>query len=309
MEKFARNLDWNLLYTFIVIAQENSLTAAADRLLITQPAVSLALKRLEETVGTRLIERGAGRFKPTLAGESLYQEANKIYASIARLPVLLESAPKSVSGKIKIATISQVVSSRYDELLQSFFEEYPKIELEITVSAAADIIQEVELGHATIGICGGSIPDHLQRTVLLSEEYGIFCGSRHPLFTRSTKPSLRDLRGLPFVNFLADELGGAHMNEVTAYRAKSSIGQWMRGRSSNVNEVIRMLEIGLGVGFLPLHLAHPYEQSGKLRRLPPYREVPKTDIFVIHNANLSYAPAEKIFVGALENQIGKLTLG
>ena len=117
MDKFARNLDWNLLYTFMVIVQEEGMVPAAERLLVTQPAVSLALKRLEETTGVRLIERGSGKLAMTSAGEALYPEACKVYASICRLPVSFEQAPKSVTGKISIATISKVVSEDFDTAL------------------------------------------------------------------------------------------------------------------------------------------------------------------------------------------------
>ncbi len=108
MDKFARNLDWNLLYTFMIIIQEQRLTSAAERLFVSQPAVSLALKRLEETLGVKLLVRGS-RFETTLAGDAVYKEACKVYAAIARLPTALEQAPKSVSGRISIAAISQVV--------------------------------------------------------------------------------------------------------------------------------------------------------------------------------------------------------
>ena len=56
-DRLVRELDWNLLRTFIAIVQEGGITAAADRLLLKQPSVSNALKRLETSLGKRLIER------------------------------------------------------------------------------------------------------------------------------------------------------------------------------------------------------------------------------------------------------------
>ncbi len=173
MDKFARNLDWNLLYTFMVIVQEEGIVTAADRLYVTQPAVSLALKRLEETVGVRLIERGSGKLVMTSAGEALYPEACKVYASISRLPIAFEQAPKSVSGKITISTISKVVSDDFDAVLSEFFKNYPKIELSILVMTAAEIIRGVELGRVTLGVCGGIIPDMLTKQWLLRENFGL----------------------------------------------------------------------------------------------------------------------------------------
>ena len=62
-------LDWNLLRTFLVIMQERSVSRAAARLHVTQPAISQALKRLEETLGRSLIRRRGPHFEPTHAGE------------------------------------------------------------------------------------------------------------------------------------------------------------------------------------------------------------------------------------------------
>ncbi|MCD4720117.1 MAG: LysR family transcriptional regulator [Desulfobacula sp.] len=298
MDKFARNLDWNLLYTFMVIVQEEGIVTAAERLLVTQPAVSLALKRLEETVGIRLIDRGSGKLAMTPAGEALYPEACRLYAAISRLPVTFNKAPQSVSGKISISTLSQVISSDFDTTLSNFFKNHPKVELSISVKTVVEIVRELELGQITLGLCSGIIPDILTKRWLLKEEFGLFCGKPHSLFGKSNL-TLDDLREEPFVGFIADILGGKHMSDVTALRAKASIGQFVRGRSCNVSELRRMIEIGLGIGFLPLHLAAPYVQSGSLWRLPPYDEVPNDDIYLIYNPAINFSPAERIFLAQL----------
>jgi DNA-binding transcriptional LysR family regulator len=298
MDDFARNLDWNLLYTFMVIVQEEKIASAAKRLYVTQPAVSLALKRLEETVGVRLIDRGSGKLAMTPAGEALYPEACKLYAAISRLPITFKQAPQSVSGKITISAISQVVSTNFDNALAIFFKNHPKVELSISVKAVVEILREVELGQITLGISGGVIPDMLVKKWLLKEEFGLFCGKTHSLFGRGNL-TLDHLREESFVAFSADVLGGKHMSDVTAIRAKASIGQFVRGRSCNVPEVRRMIEIGVGIGFLPLHLAAPCLQSGSLWRLPPYDKVPSDDIYMIYNPATNFSPAERIFLAQL----------
>jgi len=298
MDQFARNLDWNLLHTFMVIVQEQGIVTAAERLHVTQPAVSSALKRLEETVGVRLIDRGSGKLTMTQAGEALYPEACKLYAAISRLPITFKHAPQSVSGKISISTISQVVSRDFDTTLSTFFKNHPKMELSISVKTVSEIIQKLELGKITLGVCGGVIPEMLTKQWLLREDFGLFCGKRHSLFGKRNL-TLDNLRGEAFVTFIEDEFGGGHMSGVTALRAKASIGQFVRGRSCNVTELRRMIEIGLGIGFLPLHLAAPYEQSGSLWRLPPYDQVPSDDIYLIYNTATNFSPAERIFLATL----------
>lgn len=298
MDKFARNLDWNLLYTFMVIVQEQKLTIAAERLFVTQPAVSLALKRLEEYLGVQLLRRGGLNLETTVAGEAVYKEACKVYASISRLPIALEHAPKSVAGRVTIATISQVMSDELDKTLSNFFSNHPKADLSIQVMTTAEIIRAVELGRVTLGVCDGIIPNSLIKRLLRQEEFALFCGATHPLFGKENL-SLENLREHPFVSFTADVLGGKHMGDVTALRAKASIGQFVRGQSSNVNELRRMIEFGLGIGFLPVHIAEPFERLDRLWRLPPYENLPTAEIFLIYNDATKFSPAERVFLSQL----------
>ena len=88
-ERIMREMDWNLLRTFVVLAQSRSVTDAANRLRLTQPSVSTALKRLENRVEKRLIHRAPGRFELTEAGETLYREALDIQGAILRLSTLM----------------------------------------------------------------------------------------------------------------------------------------------------------------------------------------------------------------------------
>lgn len=78
MSQIHDRLDWNLLRTFLAIVQEGSISRAAVRLHLTQPAVSLALKRLEERLGENLIARSGSSFTVTTAGELVYRQTCRL---------------------------------------------------------------------------------------------------------------------------------------------------------------------------------------------------------------------------------------
>ncbi|WP_293577025.1 LysR family transcriptional regulator [Phaeobacter sp.] len=295
MSDFARNLDWNLLYTFMVVVQNESMTKAAEELLRSQPAVSLAIKRLEESTGKPLLTRKGNRLGVTPAGQALYERASEIYSTISRLPLTFDAAPRALSGKITIASIDHVECGELNSRLSQFFARYPGVELEILIATTADVIRMVELGTATIGICDGVIPKKLMHAELLNEKFGLYCGANSHLAGRSDVSAI-DLRGEPFVGFTADVLGGSHMGDVTAYRARASIGQNVRGQSSHVNEVRRMIECGIGIGFLPIHLAAPHAEKGTLFRLPPYEDEPCAKVYLITNKTISLSEAEYLLL-------------
>ena len=300
MSEFARNLDWNLLRTFIVVVQNGSITKAAEELLRTQPAVSLAIKRLEECAGTTLLARNGNRFSVTPAGLTLFEQASTVYSTISRLPLVFEQAPKALTGTIKIATIDNVDSEWLDERLSKFFMKFPSVKLEMDVATTADVISKIELGTATLGISDGVIPRSLKQHLLKTEKFGLYCSKHYHLADRSDV-DIEKLRSEPFVGFTADVLGGSHMGDVTAFRARASMGQIVRARSSYVNEVRRMISCGLGIGFLPIHLGDPFAEQGELFRLPPYENEPEAHIYLISNPSTNLSGAESAFLDLLES--------
>ncbi|WP_027997731.1 LysR family transcriptional regulator [Sinorhizobium arboris] len=295
LERFAHNLDWNLLRTFVVVVEEGSITAAANRLLLQQPAVSMALKRLEQTIGQKLIDRRPGRFDLTEAGEKLHLQCRDIFAAVIRLPHVLETAGEEITGHLNIHAVSHAHNPAWDRKLGSFFRMHPKVTLSITVATTADVLSAVERNIATMGLCDGIIPEGLNKSFHIRERYALYCGRGHRLFGVEGV-DFHDLRGDPYIAFIADVLGGQHMNSVTAVRAVGSFGQQVRGVSCNVEEVMRLISADVGIGMLPDHIARPAVAAGELWQLPPYRDLPTTDVFRISNPNSILNVAEAAFL-------------
>lgn len=85
MIDFYERLDWNLLRTYLIIIQSGGISRAAERMQVTQPAVSLALKRLEDTLEAKLIIRHNHLFEMTEAGNKVYRHAVQITALVQML--------------------------------------------------------------------------------------------------------------------------------------------------------------------------------------------------------------------------------
>lgn len=298
LERFATRLDWNLLRTFIFIVQARGISRAADRLCLQQPTVSAALKRLEDAVGRRLIDRRPGLFELTPAGQKLYDEAMQVYRCVSRLADVIDEADSDTSGHVRILSISQVTCERFDALLQRFFRQYPRVSLSIEVATTAEGVRAVESSTVTLGICDAGVSAPLQGILLGREQYAIYCGRTHPLYGREGL-ALEDLRGEAYIGFTSDVLGGEYMGPVTAMRALASIGQRVRGASSNVEEVSRMIAAGIGIGALPAHLARPQVEQGQLWQLPPYTDLPEADINLIYNPQSRFNDGERALIEAL----------
>ena len=291
-DRLARELDWNLLRTFMVVVQEGSVTGAAKRLYLRQPTVSSALKRLETRLGKRLIERGPAMFRVTSAGELLYRECVEIYGNVARVAVLTRDMKDEITGHVRISMASHVVCPVFDETLAAFHAENPKATYEFEVATSAEVTRAVLEKSASFGVClVHKRSPRLEYKVVYREYFGFFCGPPHPLFGLSGL-TLKDLKGHASVSFKTDQLSDA-LRPVALLRAQHELDERVVGHSSHLEEVRRMIIAGLGIGPLPIHVVARDVRDGLLWRLPPHKSPPAIDIYLVWNpkAHLNRAEA------------------
>ncbi len=297
-ERLARELDWNLLRTFIVLAQSASVTHAADRLRLKQPTVSSALKRLEDRLGRKLINRKPGKFELTEAGTLLLKEAIEIQGAILRLGTLMRDVTDEVRGHVEIAMASHVVSPLFDDTLRAFHERHPAATLTINVSASKDALDAVGSRRASLAVClVHERNPRLEYLRLFREYFGLFCGPTHPLFGK-TDLTRADLAGLSAVSFVTDRLEDA-LRPVTLMRAAADLEDRVVGTSANLEEVRRMIIAGLGIGPLPVHVVRRDVREGLLWQLPPYDTLPEIDVHLVWNPKARTNRAEQALLDML----------
>ena len=181
--RFVWEIDWNLLRTFTVIVEEKSLTAAGNRLSLKQPTISNALRRLEEHMACRLIDRSSNHFRTTPAGARLYAECQTMFNIVNGLPDLVKDDPDLVTGHVEMAFASHIECPFLDRFLSDFHKTFPRVSFSTTVSASQTVIDNVLSGEACLGIClAHEKHPELDYTVLYREHFGFFCAPGHPLF-------------------------------------------------------------------------------------------------------------------------------
>jgi DNA-binding transcriptional LysR family regulator len=301
-DRFVANLDWNLLRTFVVIVEEGGISKAANRLLRGQPAVSLALGRLEAELGCRLIDRGHGTFRLTAKGRKLFQECAEIYTGISRLKEVTYAGANEISGNITICLASHVVTPLLDNLLTSNYRAHPNVSYTIKSMPSEDVASQVQDKTVSLGIClvNRRRPD-LEYENIYREFFGFYCGPPHPLFGKKDL-RLGDLRHQDAVSFDTDDLNDA-LRPVALLRQQNEMAQRIVGHSSQLEELRRMILCGLGIGPLPVHVAERDVKDGLLWRLPPYKNPPEVDIFLVTNPRKAFNRAESTFIEGLKTAI------
>lgn len=131
---------WSLesLRSFSAVIELGSMTSAGERMGRSQPAISLQLKKLEQQVGSPLLQRYGSGFVLTAEGEVLFEYAQRLLALNDQAWAQFE--PQQVSGKVRLGITSEFASSLLPKVLGQFAQVYPQVTLQVTSALSKDLL-------------------------------------------------------------------------------------------------------------------------------------------------------------------------
>lgn len=277
--KFARDIDWNLFKVFEEIVSARGVTKAAFTLNRQQPAISLALQRLEIELGVKLCHRGPKGFKLTDEGQLLADACAQMSEIVRSVPSQIADTRINVRGRVRLRIISSLVNEVLDQTIFSFHQKYPAVEIIIDVAPWADVVKSLLQDEIDIGLAPSrAMRSEIKYQHLFSEVHRPYCGRSHHLYNH-----VMDDPGL-----LTDErfilTGADEPDELTDFRLRHGLGRTSAGMSEHLEEAKRLAILGVGLCFLPEALAQPYVEAKRLWPVLTGADVPKMDVFVMTNA-------------------------
>jgi DNA-binding transcriptional LysR family regulator len=143
--------DLHLLRAFVLAAREGNVSRAAERLHLTQPAVSLQLKRLAEDTGLQLFTRTPHGLALTADGAALLPQAERVLAAVADLQQAARNLQGAVRGALRIGTILDPEFTRLGMFLRELVESAPQIETELRHGMSGTVLAQVLRGELDVG--------------------------------------------------------------------------------------------------------------------------------------------------------------
>ena len=140
-------MDYILLRAFITVAREGNLTRAAAQLHLTQPAVSLQIKNLQEMLGVVLFSRTSHGLLLTRDGEALLPHAERALAAAADVQRAAAALRHEVSGTLRIGTILDPEFLRLGGFLRQLVETHPRIETSLRHGMSGWVLEQVRAAH------------------------------------------------------------------------------------------------------------------------------------------------------------------
>lgn len=273
-------LDLTHLKYFQAIAEHGSLTAAAKKLQVSQPTLTVAMKNLEERLGTTLLLRSRAGVTLTATGQELLGHAEEIFTLLERAEQRITGLESEDVGSFVIGCHESLGAYFLPEFMIAFLEAHPRVELTLSNSSSAEVTDAVVTRRVDFGLIVNPIPHpELVLIELFKDAMDFFVAAGSaPADEAAAHARLREgpLVFAGRVRECQDLLGRLSADSMLPTRLLSC---------GDLELVKSFALAGLGVALLPRRVAD-YGQKGKLRRLHPSLPFFPDTIFLAYRADM-----------------------
>jgi len=258
-------MELSQLRTFRVVAETLNFTRAAERLGLTQSAVSHQIKSLETELGEPLFIRAKRGVKLSPAGQAALEHAVRILDEAEALRERVSGGEHSPAGRVRAAAATQAFVHIFAPLFEAFMREQPRIDVSFRTTASTDqTVADILNGAADVGFA--SLPVYspaLKITSLFEDELFVVVGHSHRLASRAVA-SLDEFRHERLILF---ERGGSIRRSTDEFFNKVAIQPSLALESNDTAFIKLMVERGQGISFLPAWAVRDEVAWGWLSRL------------------------------------------
>jgi len=266
----------NELKFVVAVAQERNFRRAAEKCFVTQPALSLGLKKLEEELGIAIFERSRSEVTPTEIGEQIIEQANIVLEESTRLKELAKLGTNPLQGLFKLGMIHSVGPYLLPEMIPILRVNVPEMPLEVEENLTANL--EVQLRNGVIDAAIIALPfdiPGIEVQTLYDEDFSVVVPANHHWAKRKQiKPGELSEEKVLLLNS-----GHCFSNQVTqACPELSRKGEVLQGNS--LETIRNMVASNLGVTVLPASATVARYENPLLKVIPFAKPVPTRRIAI-----------------------------
>ena len=263
-------MDNQNLKAFITVADLGSFSEAADRLYLTQSAISKRIAQLEQQIGKKLFDRIARQVSLTEAGSELLPRAQRILQEYDNALQAINDLSGEASGTLRLAISHHLGLHRLPPVLKQFAQQYPNVTLDIEFMDSEKAYEQVLHGQSEVAVITLALESHhnIHSKKIWDDPLRFICAQDHPL-AELKKPALKDLAEYPIIlpglnTYTGRIIQNLFQKEGIPLKAPMS--------TNYLETISTMVEIGLGWSVLPetlvrdLHVM-PFEEVSIEREL------------------------------------------
>lgn len=257
------------MQAFVAVVTEGSFTAAAEHLATDKARVSRIVRRMEDVLGARLLNRSTRRLSVTEAGRDYYERASSILAAAEAAEAVVAQRAQVPRGLLKVTAGAEFGTTRVDGWIAAYLRTWPDVTVEAEYSnRIVDIIHE----GVDVAIRIGALPDSdLSARKLGEVRYGLYAA---PYYLQRAK-TLQTIGDLKEHDLIMHAPRGRASWTLVDGEMTENIVQTARCVVNNTMAARNLTLAGLGIAQLPRYMAEPHVTKGALIRvLPQWARLP-----------------------------------
>lgn len=264
-------MDLRQLAQFVAVAETLSFRRAAERLFMAQPPLSVAVRKLEESIGAPLLIRSNRGVRLTPAGEAALVAARRCLRDAEEVRSEALAAAQGEIGSLRIGFIGSVTYGLLPRLIRAFRHRHPRVKLELHEGTNLDLVGAVESRTLDLGFVRVPMarPQGLAFQMVQHDSFMAAVPQAHALARRKTL-SLRDFADEAYIGYTPSHVGGLQAAAMQLF-IQSGISPALTQEAVQVHTVIGLVESGLGIALVP-SINAPHAPRGVVFK--PIRDLP-----------------------------------
>ena len=294
-DRTKRRLKLRDLDILMAVIETGSMGKAANRLNISQPAVSKAVVDLEDALGVQLVDRSRRGVVPTPYGLALGKRSVAIFNDLRQGVQDIDFLSDPTKGEIRIGTTEPIAVAIVSPAIDRLSRKYPQMFFYVVAGDTATLYRDVAERNIEFAICRmiGRLPDELAAEVLFYDAFSIMTSAKNPL-TRRRKLTLAELANEPWTLYPFDSFFGSVIAE--AFRANGHEPPRLTVASLSFDVQNELLATGRFLTILPSFMLRVHGRNPPLRALPVALPNPRMPIGIITLKNRTLTPLAQLFI-------------
>ena len=249
-ERTKRRLKLRDLDILVAVIETGSMGKAANRLGISQPAVSKGVVELEDALGVKLVDRSRRGVVPTAYGLALSKRSVAIFNDLRQGVQDIDFLADPTQGEIRIGMTDPIMVALASPVIDRLSRKYPRMFFHVVTGDTASLYRDVVERNIELAICRmiGRLPDELAADILFYDSFAVMTSATNPL-TRRRKLTLGELANEPWTIYPYDSFFGAIIAEAFRASGHEPPPQTVSSLSNNVQD--QMLATGRFLTVLP----------------------------------------------------------
>lgn len=288
------------LRAFTVIYETGNVSAAADILALTQPAITVLLRELEFKLGVRLFERGPRGLQRTEAAVEAMRYVKRVFGDLHDMRTNMQAIASGTRGMLRIAATATVAQTMMPRLLKRFMHSHPFVRVSVDDCGPHEFAERIatQRVHLGVGALEAAIPG-LQETVF--QQDWLHAVAHSDLLSNNGKTiTWKQLEGLPII-VVKPGYGIRRSIDLAAAKANSQLN--LVHEVSLMSTAVAMANEGLGIALVPGSLA-PDSKKSQLRAHRIIRPLVPRNLAIVCKSNHQLTPSAQAFADMLLNTTG-----